>query len=421
MGEPLLHPLLDDIIAIVAEAGAWACLSTNGILLTAERMKKLVEAGLKHIIISMDSVNPSTFERMRPGVGMELVRDNVVGALEWLRTVPMEQRTTVEIQRIDTTLNPGESEEWREFWGPKVEGLGYLTDKPFDPWAGEVPALGTKNESGFQCTMLNYSLSILWNGDITVCCHDYDGWLRLGNLNEMTLEQAWRSPKMEEWREAHSQNDRGRLPSMCRGCYLTEKGVVNVASVRKILWDAGGFPHFSMDAVLALAQIITPQTRVVETGSGGSTLWFGRRVGHVVAWEDQSVWAHVVREAIEIGDLTAMVEVREQKNYSTGAFQSPSEEEKNTFDLVVLDGEDYIGCRVATMKAAPQWVRPGGYVFIDDAERTDYEEGIEYLRSLGWESTTFTGSDLWGERKSAILFKTQDGANHAPVLNLKKE
>ena len=57
-GEPLLHPQLDDIIRHIRRRGVIAGMITNGYLLTAERIQRLNRAGLDHLQISIDNVNP---------------------------------------------------------------------------------------------------------------------------------------------------------------------------------------------------------------------------------------------------------------------------------------------------------------------------------------------------------------------------
>jgi MoaA/NifB/PqqE/SkfB family radical SAM enzyme len=57
-GEPLLHPELDQIIARMRHHGMLAAMITNGYLLTADRIQKLNDAGLEHLQISIDNVNP---------------------------------------------------------------------------------------------------------------------------------------------------------------------------------------------------------------------------------------------------------------------------------------------------------------------------------------------------------------------------
>jgi MoaA/NifB/PqqE/SkfB family radical SAM enzyme len=57
-GEPLLHPELDEIIRHMHKYPIIAGMITNGYLLTAERIQRLNRAGLDHLQISIDNVNP---------------------------------------------------------------------------------------------------------------------------------------------------------------------------------------------------------------------------------------------------------------------------------------------------------------------------------------------------------------------------
>src|SRR5271157_3082971 len=57
-GEPLTHPQLDDIIRRMRKTGAIAGMITNGFLLSPERIERLNRAGLDHMQISIDNVEP---------------------------------------------------------------------------------------------------------------------------------------------------------------------------------------------------------------------------------------------------------------------------------------------------------------------------------------------------------------------------
>ena len=57
-GEPLTHPLLDDIIRRMRRPGAMAGMITNGYLLNQERIERLNQAGLDHMQISIDNLEP---------------------------------------------------------------------------------------------------------------------------------------------------------------------------------------------------------------------------------------------------------------------------------------------------------------------------------------------------------------------------
>ena len=57
-GEPLTHPQLDDVIVRMRKTGAIAGMITNGYLLNVERIERLNRAGLDHMQISIDNLEP---------------------------------------------------------------------------------------------------------------------------------------------------------------------------------------------------------------------------------------------------------------------------------------------------------------------------------------------------------------------------
>src|ERR1700691_5630723 len=62
-GEPLTHPDLDQIIRRMRKTGAIAGMITNGFLLNVERIERLNKAGLDHMQISIDNVNPDEISK----------------------------------------------------------------------------------------------------------------------------------------------------------------------------------------------------------------------------------------------------------------------------------------------------------------------------------------------------------------------
>ena len=62
-GEPLTHPELDHIIQRIRKTGAIAGMITNGYLLNVERIERLNRAGLDHMQISIDNVNPDDISK----------------------------------------------------------------------------------------------------------------------------------------------------------------------------------------------------------------------------------------------------------------------------------------------------------------------------------------------------------------------
>jgi MoaA/NifB/PqqE/SkfB family radical SAM enzyme len=62
-GEPLLHPDLDQIIGRIRHHGRMAGMITNGYLLMPERIQRLNQAGLDHLQISIDNVQPDEISK----------------------------------------------------------------------------------------------------------------------------------------------------------------------------------------------------------------------------------------------------------------------------------------------------------------------------------------------------------------------
>src|SRR5882757_2265837 len=75
-GEPLMHPELEGVIKHIRKRGMIAGMITNGFLASVERIKKLNEAGLEHLQISIDNVTPDE-------VSMKSLK-TLDSRLEWL-------------------------------------------------------------------------------------------------------------------------------------------------------------------------------------------------------------------------------------------------------------------------------------------------------------------------------------------------
>ena len=57
-GEPLLHPEVEDIIRRIRHHGMISGIITNGYLLTPQKIRALNDAGLDHLQISIDNIQP---------------------------------------------------------------------------------------------------------------------------------------------------------------------------------------------------------------------------------------------------------------------------------------------------------------------------------------------------------------------------
>ena len=76
-GEPLLQPKLAEWIADATKAGCQTGFLSNGLLLTEEKLKKILAAGINWICISMDGATAEMYHKIRIGSNFERVCENV--------------------------------------------------------------------------------------------------------------------------------------------------------------------------------------------------------------------------------------------------------------------------------------------------------------------------------------------------------
>jgi short-subunit dehydrogenase/MoaA/NifB/PqqE/SkfB family radical SAM enzyme len=76
-GEPLLQPHLAEWIADATEAGCETGFLSNGLLLTEDRLKKILDAGINWMCISMDGADADMYNKIRIGSNFDRVCENV--------------------------------------------------------------------------------------------------------------------------------------------------------------------------------------------------------------------------------------------------------------------------------------------------------------------------------------------------------
>lgn len=120
-------------------------------------------------------------------------------------------------------------------------------------------------------------------------------------------------------------------------------------------------PMISYRAGRVIAGLLSPSARVLEFGSGYSTLWFARRCGEVLSIEDDPHWYATVQALLKReGAGHVRHELRSGDGYSR-----LDDVPDSYFDFVLVDGTDRAGC-VAT---ALRKVKPGGWIYLDNSDK----------------------------------------------------
>jgi hypothetical protein len=162
-------------------------------------------------------------------------------------------------------------------------------------------------------------------------------------------------------------------------------------------------PWLAPAVIQHLENLVQPDWDIIEHGSGGSTLWFAAHCKHVTAFEDKPEWREIVAKvapenAVIHLDPMADVIIR------TGT----------KVDLLLIDGEP-VEQRVVWLKAAPQIVKPGGWVVLDNANRPEYAKERLHLTTYAAEYVVFNGNEGGTLYLVTEFFRMPEAVTEQPV------
>jgi len=185
--------------------------------------------------------------------------------------------------------------------------------------------------------------------------------------------------------------------------------------------DGNPVPWITYPAQSVLAQLVRPDSRVFEYGSGHSSLWWAARAKEVISVDHDASWVtrvnqkkpdnltvlsrpryhphgeipHHLMTAYDAISKVQPVSADDRHNvnhglncrdflgYAATLFDWP----QSYFDIIVVDGM----ARAPCCYFAGAWVKPYGIVVVDNSDRWQYSAGFEALRDLGFGRMDFFG------------------------------
>ena len=149
----------------------------------------------------------------------------------------------------------------------------------------------------------------------------------------------------------------GRVPPPRAWIYLP-LSVATTLLFKGFGWRAP-LPWLGFRAIRRLKKIAVPGARVLEFGSGMSTLWFAGRGVEIVSIELDPAWHRAVRER-----LKAIPNPEARVLLEAPPYEALAARLAGGFDLALIDGE----ARDEAAAVAVSLVRPGGYLYLDNAD-----------------------------------------------------
>lgn len=171
-----------------------------------------------------------------------------------------------------------------------------------------------------------------------------------------TVQQLYRA---DGWRVSRLHDMRGNRVSWREIAALP--ATLAEATAREVFGHRPELPWIPPAARRALARLLTRQSRVLEYGSGMSTLWLARRAAEVISVDHDREWA------ARVGGLARD---RKLDNVSLhwlldqSEYVNPPGSERHKFDLVIVDGIARPECAAAAL----DYAKPAGAIYLDNTD-----------------------------------------------------
>lgn len=269
LGDPSLHPELEKMIAIaqdyLAERVGYLRIDTNAIVMTPERMDRLVQIYARRpelpllVVFTLDAVSKDVYTHVKGQDALERVRRNIRHFIMRRAKLPLDDvRLNVQLQFVVQEGNAHEASDFVEYWqnvlschgGGKghneimlkrlsldaggegqleaderyertlaEQGIRELPKGPAEVLLWENRAWeSTANPGGSfrqACPGLWLTPVIRHDGHLMMCCVDLSGSLDLGDLKEHSFLSLWKGEKANAIRRSHIQ---GEYPGPCATC-----------------------------------------------------------------------------------------------------------------------------------------------------------------------------------------------------------
>jgi radical SAM protein with 4Fe4S-binding SPASM domain len=208
-----------------------------------------LDANISRIEISLDAASPETYKSIRGFDKLKEVEANIFKLIEMRNSKKQKKGGGLPLIRlcfVVQDLNRSEVEIFQAKWVDLVDYISFqqLQDvsrvtsyqgKDLQFWLEEESKESRKTETkklmdyleihdpkgqGAFCSYPFNSLNVWSNGDITPCCCFFGKALKIENVANMTLDEAWHSKSLKNLRDQFSNNELNRV---CRDC-LTRSG-----------------------------------------------------------------------------------------------------------------------------------------------------------------------------------------------------
>jgi MoaA/NifB/PqqE/SkfB family radical SAM enzyme len=233
LGESLLYPRLAEAIRFAKHTCGfdYVFLTTNGRLLTKNKARDIISAGLDSLKFSFNSFCSEQYKNTTGVDAFDTVVANIHGAKEVRDEVLREtghkcglyassiRYDEEQYELMDKTVDVIKRSLDEHYWLPLYNQAGYTTGvRGTKPTAGNRGRIGALRDS-LPCWALFTEGHIAWTGMLTGCCFSHEEAWDFGDLNHMGFMEAWNSEAAQKLRRANLAKDvTGTACEKCIAC-----------------------------------------------------------------------------------------------------------------------------------------------------------------------------------------------------------
>lgn len=219
-GEPLLHPQLAEMIAYAYQrTGLPINVTTNGMLLTEQRTKDLIDAGVAVIDVSIDAHSQETYGQIRVKGVLSVTHECTHRAIKMAREAGGHTKIMVSFVRQPENMH--EAAEFERYW--KEAGADFVVLRNRHSCGGAVQDMkeflwANAPQPRKPCLYPWERMVLKADGELTYCPVDWHHIAAVGNFSLMTVAEVWQGEEMRQLREAHVTGKFAAKHGFCAQC-----------------------------------------------------------------------------------------------------------------------------------------------------------------------------------------------------------
>lgn len=214
-GEPFLNSNLFEMIKYSDQSNIYTRISTNGHFLSKENCNKIIQSGLKEIIISLDGITQESYQKYRKGGSLNIVVEGIKKLVQTKKEFSSNYPKVI-IQFIVFSHNEHEIQELKAFFNRlAIDKLELKTaqiynknnfnlipkTKKYSRYSLESHNPLIKSKLKNRCFRVWSTVVITWDATLIPCCFDKNNEHHIGNILLTKVFKQWDSRAFKSFRK----------------------------------------------------------------------------------------------------------------------------------------------------------------------------------------------------------------------------